>query len=496
MRQKFGLAVGHRLANADQSPFWAALTAWTWYAFGLLPLQLALIGEAGLDAERRSSAIASAWLCAAVATIVLSMLHRQPISFSVPSVGLIFLKSLVGTLPFEQILGATMLAGLVMTIVALAGVSARVVSWLPPSIVMAMFAGVVLDFARRAVGATLDDLLIAGATVAGFAFGRTLGRVRIPPMGLAVAGGGVAIALTRTLPAQALGWVPPHPVFVSPELSASALLAVTLPLVLILLGTNLIPACAFLSSQQYRPPTRQMILGMGLAALVAPLFCGFAAAPSRDGGSIMAGPDAGPTPRRYVSTLVGGTLMLVIAFAASTVVALATILPASFIITLTGLSMLGPLQSALGRAFGGTLLFGPTIAFVVAMAPFTALALPSSCWALILGIGASWIGERAALRSYWRDHAASHDLAPGVSIHSREAAAGTMVVDLSPGGARPADPTRLHGPPHTDGGSLVKPTWRSLYCQSRKSCHAVPPAPSQGWPRVRQFEGGPSCQST
>ncbi len=94
--------------------------------------------------------------------------------------------------------------------------------------------------------------------------------------------------------------------------------------------------------------------------------------------------------------------MVVLAFAAGMVVTVAAVVPISFIVTLTGLSMLGPLQSALARAFGGALRFGPTIAFIVAVTPFSAIGLPSSCWALLLGVGASWLGERAELRACWR----------------------------------------------------------------------------------------------
>jgi len=390
------------LLGFNSAALWAALTAWTWYAFGLVPLQLALIGEAGLDSSRASSALASAWLCAALATIILSLMYRQPIAFAVPSVGLIFGKALADTLPFEEILGATMVAGLVVAILALSGASARLVSWLPPSIVMAMFAGVVLDFARRAVGATLTDLAVGGATVAGFALGRALGLARVPPMALAAMSGALAIAATGATSVPAVVWEPPHLVLARPGLSLASLLAVTPPLIIILVGMNLAPSCAFLDGQQYRPPTRRMTLAIGLAALVAPLFHGFTAAPSRDGGAIMAGPDAGPAAARYQSTLIGGALMLVLALAAGAVVAVAAVLPASFIVTLTGLSMLGPLQSALGRAFDGALRFGPTIAFVVAITPFSAFGLPSSCWALILGIAAAWIGEREELRAYWR----------------------------------------------------------------------------------------------
>jgi benzoate membrane transport protein len=365
----------------NQAAVWAALTAWTWYAFGPLPLQLALNGEAHLDGDLASSAVASSWLGAAAVTLGLSLLHRQPISFSVPGVALVFMHALARTLRFEELLGAIMVAGLVVTVVAASGLSTRLVSWMPPAIVMAMFAGIVVDVVRRAVSATLADLVVGGATVAGFALGRLLGHPRVPPMGLATVAGGIAVAMTYDVGSRPIGWEPPQIVLASPTVSVAGILAVTVPLVIVLLGANLAPVCAFLRGEGYAPPTRQMALAIGLSALVTPIFGGLMTAPSRDGGAIMAGPDAGPHAGRYTATMIGGGLMLALGFAASTVVALAVALPASFIVVLMGLSILGPLQSALGRAFDGPLRFGPTIAFVVALTPFTALGLPSSCWA-------------------------------------------------------------------------------------------------------------------
>src|SRR5688572_24128556 len=99
-----GFADRWRLADLNQAAVWAALTAWCWYAFGLLPLQLALIDEAKLDPDRASSAIAIAWVSAAVVTISLSLLYRQPIAFAVPSVALIFVQAVAGSLPFAEIL--------------------------------------------------------------------------------------------------------------------------------------------------------------------------------------------------------------------------------------------------------------------------------------------------------------------------------------------------------------------------------------------------------
>ena len=70
-----------------------------------------------------------------------------------------------------------------------------------------------------------------------------------PPLASAVSNKGTSATALTVI------WEPPHFVLAQPALSPTGLIAVTLPLVIILVGMNLVPSCAFLDGQQYRPPT-------------------------------------------------------------------------------------------------------------------------------------------------------------------------------------------------------------------------------------------------
>src|SRR5262249_16717392 len=54
------------------------------------------------------------------------------------------------------------------------------------------------------------------------------------------------------------------------------------------------------------------------------------------------------------------------------------------------------------QAFSAKLRFGAIVAFVISCTPFTLLGISSAFWALIGGLIASLICERAELLGYWR----------------------------------------------------------------------------------------------
>src|SRR6185436_1670033 len=94
--------------------------------------------------------------------------------------------------------------------------------------------------------------------------------------------------------------------------------------------------------------------------------------------------------------------MLIIALAAAPVTSLLGILPHSYIVALAGLAILPSFQDALERAFGGTLRFGAVVSFLVAATPFSILGITSAFWALVAGVLAAFLTDRAQLLTHWR----------------------------------------------------------------------------------------------
>lgn len=380
---------------------WAGLTAFVWYAFGAVPLHIAVAGQLGLTAAQSSSWIFIIWTTGAVASIGLSLYYRipVPITWSIP--GLIYLGTLAGEFTFAEIVAANLIAGVMILALGLSGVGERMMKWLPLPIVMGMFAGSIFGYVTRLVTVTVEDVLVAGPTVAGYLLGRLIGNPRIPPVGLAVVFGAVAVLATRQAVPEAMSWSLPSLAVPGMEFSASAFAAISLPLVVLALGLGNVQGLGFLIGQGYKVPVNPISIVVGVNSVINAFLGGHPATVARTGVAIMAGPDAGPAPTRYWGSLVAAALTMFIASAAGLVIPILAVLPSSYIFALAGLAIFSSLQDAFEKAFGVNLRFGALVAFAVAATPLALVGITSALWSVVAGMTASLIAERSDLKVAW-----------------------------------------------------------------------------------------------
>lgn len=380
----------------------AGLTAFVWYAFGAVPLQIAVAERLGLDAAQTSSWIFIVWFSGAVSSIALSLCYQQPIPITWSIPGLIYLGTLAGKFTFAELVGANLVAGLAIVGLGLAGIGGRIMVWLPLPIVMGMFAGSILSDMVRLVQATLGDVIVAGAAVAGYVLGRAIRNPRVPPVALAVVCGAVAILATGRLSPTPVLWELPTVAVPEITFSLAALVAVSVPMLVLAMGLGNVQGLGFLVAQGYRVPVNVATVTVGINSVVNALFGGHAAIVARTGVAILAASEAGPPRGRYWANLVASVLLVPLALAASPVASLLGILPATYIVALAGLAILSSFQDALEKAFGGTLRFGAVVAFVVAATPFAFAGITSAFWAMLAGMVASFLAERTDLLAHWR----------------------------------------------------------------------------------------------
>jgi len=402
---------------------WAGLTTFIWYAVGMVPVQIAVIGQFNLDRAQVSSWMFIIWATGAVASVVLSLIYRQPLATTSSLSALLFLGTLSGQFGFGDIAGAGLMAGVFIVILALLGFGRRLLVWLPMPLAMAMLAGSILSDVINVVGTSVTDAAVAGTTVAGYVLGRALRNPRIPPLSIALVGGGVAVALMHSATQAPVDWTLPSLVVPQMHFSINTFLAISLPLIVLSIGLGNVQGLGYMSEQGYRVPADRVTLVLGLNSIINAMFGGHTAQVSRNGIPIMASPEAGPIQGRYWASLLVSVGMVLIAFAAAPVTSLLGILPHSFVITLAGLAILPSFQDALERAFGGTLRFGALVAFLVAATPFSILGITSAFWALAAGLIAAFITDRAQLVTHWQGEQAAlqrREMRLPVVIHPAE----------------------------------------------------------------------------
>jgi benzoate membrane transport protein len=390
------------LADFHPAAFWAGITAFIWYAFGAVPIQIAVADRLGLSGVQTSSWIFIVWTSGAVASVILSILYRQPIPITWSIPGMVYLGTLAGQFSVAELAGANLMAGVLLLVLGLLGVGGRMLALLPLPIAMGMFAGSILGDVLRLVTVTVQDFAIAGVTVIGYLLGRLVARPRVPPVGLAVVFGAAAVILTQQATPALIVWTAPAVAMPALQFTPGAFAAVSIPLVVLALGLGNVQGLGFLMAQGYRPPADRITVVIGLNSVVNALLGGHTAILARTGVAIVASRDAGPLATRYWANLVAAVSTLLIAFAASPVASLLGVLPRSYIIALGGLAILSSFQDALERAFGGPMRFGSLVAFLAAATPFSVFGITSAFWALLAGLCASLIAERTELLAFWR----------------------------------------------------------------------------------------------
>ena len=395
--------MGALLKDFNTQALGAGVSAFIWYAFGAVPLHIAVASQLGLDPVQSSSWVFIVWTTGAAASIALSIYYRQPIpiTWSVP--GIVYLGTLAGQFTFAEMVGANLVAGLLILVFSMAGIGSRLMAWLPMPIVMAMFAGSIFTYATRLVAVTVDDLVIAGSTVLGYLVARFINSNKVPPVGLAVLVGAIAVAIDGGTGSSAFTWNAPSISMPAMELEGSAIVAISLPMVVLALGLGNVQGLGFLVGQGYKVPIDRVSVTVGILSVVNALFGGHASQVARTGVAILGSPEAGPLGGRYWANLIAATLTLLIAFGAGLVIVLLDLLPASYVFALAGLAIFASLQGAFEQAFSTNLRFGALIAFAVAATPFAVFGITSAFWAVLIGVGGALIAERQELKDYWAD---------------------------------------------------------------------------------------------
>lgn len=388
--------------DLNAAAFWAGVTAFLWYAFAGVPLHLAVAGQLALSPAQTASWILIVWLTSAAASIGASLLYRVPLPITWTIPGIIYLGALAGKFSYPEIVGANLLAGLLMVALGALGIGKRVMVWLPMPLVMGMFAGSILEYGTRLVSATVQDVLVAGACVVGYVAGRLVGDARLPPVGLAAAGGGVALLLRSSGAPIELAWSPPALAMPAMSFGMAAFAAITLPMIVLSMGLGNVQGLGFLQAQGYKVAVTPVSILVGVASALNAVFGGHPAIVARTGVAMLAGNEAGPREGRYWGVVISAALTLLIAFAGSTIAALVGVLPRSYVYALAGLAILGALQDSLEKSFSGPLRFGALVAFLVALTPFAILGISSAFWALVAGLAGSALLEREELRRQWR----------------------------------------------------------------------------------------------
>jgi benzoate membrane transport protein len=361
---------------------------------------VAIILTAGAAGRLAEADIAS-WLFGCffingLISLAFCLAYRQPLVFFWTIPGTVLVGQALHHLSFAQVIGAYFATGLLMLILGLSGWMRKCMDLLPMPIVMAMVAGVFLQFGLNLVFAIRDGFIIAAPMTAVFVLllaVRPLGRA-LPPLIGALVTGIVVIALSGTFHmGGTASYIFASPNLYAPEFSATAMVELVLPLAITVLAAQNAQGFAVLEAAGHRPPVNMVTAACGVGSLISASVGTVSTCLTGPVNAILV--SSGAREKHYAAGVLVALLALAFGILSPLFTRVMLAAPKAFIATLAGLALLRILERAFVVSFRGGFTLGATVTFLVTVANVSILSIGAPFWGLVIGFAVSWALEKS-----------------------------------------------------------------------------------------------------
>ncbi|WP_267616434.1 benzoate/H(+) symporter BenE family transporter [Gordonia bronchialis] len=353
-------------------------------------------GSAGhLSTAELTSWIFGVFVLNGILTLVASWVYRMPLAFAWTIPGTVLVGSSLQHLSWGEVLGAFLVTGGLIALVGATGRVRQVMSALPTPIVMAMVAGVFLQFGVDVVDSVGANPAVSLPIIVVFfvlLWSATLRRW-VPPIIGAFVAGGVAVAISGGfhLGERATSSIA-APAFQAPEFSLRAIFELVVPLAITVIVVQNGQGVAVLRSAGHRAPVNVLTVACGIWSMAAASIGAISTCLAGPTNALLVA--GGARQRQYTAGLTFGVLAVLVGVFAPVFVELMLAMPAAFIATIGGLALLGALQNAFRAAFEARFTLGALVTFLVSISDLSVLNIGAPFWGLVAGVLVSWIVER------------------------------------------------------------------------------------------------------
>lgn len=353
--------------------------------------------ESGLSRADLESWIFAAFAVNGLLTIALSLAFRMPLAFFWTIPGTVLLGSALDQLTFAEVIGAFHGTALLLFVLGVTGSVRRIMAALPMPIVMAMVAGVFVEFGLDWIGAMLTAPAIALPMTAAF-FLVPLLAPRLPAMLAVLVAGVLAVAVTGQAPeADLSGAVVATPDLYLPAFSLRAMVELVVPLAVTVIAAQNAQGIAVLTAAGHRPPVDAVTAGCGVGSFATALFGSVSTCLTGPSNAILV--SSGAPAGHYVAALVLAVLAVALGILSPVVVEMMLATPPAFVAALAGLALLRVLEAAFRASFSGRFTLGALVTFLVTVSGLELLNVGAPFWGLVFGALASLLAERADFRA-------------------------------------------------------------------------------------------------
>ena len=369
----------------------------------------AIIISVGLGGGLTQAEIGS-WLFAGcvfsgLITIGFSLAYRQPISFAWTIPGTVLLASAFDHLSFAEIIGAYWATALLLIVIGVSGGVGKAMRYVPMPVVLAMVAGIFLQFGLDLVLAFESELWLSTVMVLAY-----LGTVlvpglsaRVPPVVMTLIAGIVVVLMTGnfTTDQEMVQWVA-LPALQMPQFNQQSIFELVVPLAVTVLVAQNAQGIAVLISGGHKPPVNNMTLACGLGSGLCALFGAVSMCVTGPSNAVLV--SSGKQDRQYTAGVMFGLMNILFGIMAFAATWLILKLPPEFIAVLAGLALLPVLLRAFVVAFSSKFQMSALITLLVTVSDISIWNIGAPFWGLVIGMGVAILIDRED----WREHMAQN----------------------------------------------------------------------------------------
>ena len=371
------------------------LTAFLFSCTGPVAIILSVATTMKLEDRLVASWLFGGFALTAIFTLWFSLRYRQPLAFAWTIPGTVLLLTSLDHLAFSDVVGAYLGTGVLLLIVGLTGMGERIMRFIPAPVVMAMVAGIFLDFGLNLVAAFSDAAWMATGMVLAFIVATVFPAVgrRLPPVLAALVVGGVMVWLTGA--ARDLGPLPgflTDPMLIMPTLSWQAMLELVVPLFITVLMVQNAQGYAVLGQAGHTPPMNQMNAACGLGSIMLGLVGSVSMCVTGPSNAILA--SSGPKEQQYQGAVLFAVLAILFGVFSTLTTWLALGLPTAYIAVLGGLAVFRVLEGAFIAAFSNGHTLGALTTLLITVSDITLFNIGAPFWGLVAGTAVSAVLER------------------------------------------------------------------------------------------------------
>ncbi|MGN0100683.1 MAG: benzoate/H(+) symporter BenE family transporter [Dietzia sp.] len=386
------------LTDLGPREFANALIALVFSATGPVAVILTAGSQGDLSPAQLSSWIFGVFFANGLLTIGMSWMFRTPLAFFWTIPGTVIVGNSLAHLRWSEVLGAYVATGVVILLVGLTGLARRLMDWIPMPVIMAMVAGVFLQFGLDLVSSVWSSAAVALPMAIAFVVVGSVPRLArvVPPILAAMLVGIVAVVATGGLSRGILddGLIA-APMLQAPEFTLRAMTELVVPLAITVLVVQNGQGIAVLRAKGHHPPVSACAVACGLWSLLVSAIGAVSTCLTGPTNALIV--SSGDRDRHYAAAITNGALALVVGVLSPAFVGLILGTPAAFIAALGGLAMLAPLQSAFVTAFRTDRALGPLVCLLVTVADVSLLGISAPFWGIVLGMAVSALLERRVM---------------------------------------------------------------------------------------------------